>query len=286
MAISPRRARTASTWSRAPPRRTTRRPSSASTVSRGDSATRSPSPTSTSDVEPGQIVGVIGPSGAGKTTAVRLMTGELLPTEGTVRVLGEDPTELSGRARQSIGFMPQQFALYDDLTASENVDFVASMFGLLFRGRRRRTRRVLELLGPLGGSAPPGRRPVRRACSGACSWRRPSSTTRSLVFLDEPTAGVDPLLRETIWTELDRLRDDGRTLIVTTQYVGEAERCDVVALIADGRLLAFAPPDALRGRRSGARCSRSRPSAPSTPPTSRSSRRSTTSASRACARCW
>ena len=197
------------------------------------------------DVEPGQIVGVIGPSGAGKTTAVRLMTGELVPSEGTVRVLGEDPTELSGRARQSIGFMPQQFALYDDLTASENVDFVASMFGLLFRGRRRRTRRVLELLGLWE---------VRRRRAGDLSGgmqRRLQLASAlvhdpTLVFLDEPTAGVDPLLRETIWTELDRLRDDGRTLVVTTQYVGEAERCDAVALIADGRLLAFAPPDALR----------------------------------------
>ena len=197
------------------------------------------------DIEPGRIVGVIGPSGAGKTTAVRLMTGELLPTEGTVRVLGEDPADLSGRARQSIGFMPQQFALYDDLTAGENVDFVASMFGLLFRGRRRRTRRVLELLGLWE---------VRRRRAGDLSGgmqRRLQLASAlvhdpSLIFLDEPTAGIDPLLRETIWTELDRLRDDGRTLVVTTQYVTEAERCDVVALIADGRLLAYAPPDALR----------------------------------------
>jgi ABC-2 type transport system ATP-binding protein len=119
------------------------------------------------------------------------------------------------------------------------------MFGLLFRGRRRRTRRVLELLGLWE---------VRRRRAGDLSGgmqRRLQLASAlvhdpTLVFLDEPTAGVDPLLRETIWTELDRLRDDGRTLIVTTQYVGEAERCDAVALIADGRLLAFAPPDALR----------------------------------------
>ena len=197
------------------------------------------------DIEPGRIVGVIGPSGAGKTTAVRLMTGELLPTEGTVRVLGEDPTDLSGRARQSIGFMPQQFALYDDLTAGENLDFVASMFGLLFRGRRRRTRRVLELLGLWEVR---GRR--AGALSGGMQRRLQLASALvhdpNLIFLDEPTAGIDPLLRETIWTELDRLRDDGRTLVVTTQYVTEAERCDVVALIADGRLLAYAPPDALR----------------------------------------
>ena len=197
------------------------------------------------DIEPGRIVGVIGPSGAGKTTAVRLMTGELLPTEGTVRVLGEDPADLSGRARQSIGFMPQQFALYDDLTAGENLDFVASMFGLLFRGRRRRRRRVLELLGLWEVR---GRR--AGALSGGMQRRLQLASALvhdpSLIFLDERAAGIDPLLRETIWTELDRLRDDGRTLVVTTQYVTEAERCDVVALIADGRLLAYAPPDALR----------------------------------------
>jgi ABC-2 type transport system ATP-binding protein len=196
-------------------------------------------------VEPGQLVGVIGPSGAGKTTAVRLMTGELLPSSGTVRVLGEDPRDLSGKARQAIGFMPQQFSLYEDLTAGENIDFVASMFGLLFLGRRRRTRRVLELLGLWE---------VRRRRAGRLSggMQRRLQLAAALVheprliFLDEPTAGIDPLLREVIWTELGRLRDDGRTLVVTTQYVTEAERCDVVALIAGGRLLAFAPPEVLR----------------------------------------
>ena len=173
------------------------------------------------------------------------MTGELLPSEGRVRVLGEDPADLSGRARQSIGFMPQQFSLYEDLTAAENVDFVASLFGLLFFTRRRRTRRVLELLGLWDVRK-------RRASRLSGGMQRRLQLAAALVhdplliFLDEPTAGVDPLLRETIWTELHRLRDAGRTLVVTTQYVTEAEQCDAVALIAGGRLLAFAPPDDLR----------------------------------------
>jgi ABC-2 type transport system ATP-binding protein len=197
------------------------------------------------EVMPGQMIGVVGPSGAGKTTAVRLMTGELRPSEGSVSVLGHDPTDMPSRTRQAIGFMPQHFALYDDLTTAENIDFVASLFGLLLFRRRRRTRYVLELLGLWE---------VRNRRAGKLSGgmqRRLQLATAlvhdpALIFLDEPTAGIDPLLREAIWTELTRLRDLGRTILVTTQYVTEAERCDVVALIAGGRLLAFAPPDELR----------------------------------------
>ena len=196
-------------------------------------------------VRPGHIVGVIGPSGAGKTTALRLLTGVLRPTVGTLRILGGDPTQLSSRERERIGLMPQHSTLYDDLTAFENLDFVASLFGLLYPRRRRRMRETLTTLelwdarhrrvGDLSGGM------QRRVQLAGALVHEPD-----LVFLDEPTAGIDPLLRLTIWTELERIRDAGRTLVVTTQYVGEAERCDDVALIAEGRLLAFASPDDLR----------------------------------------
>jgi ABC-2 type transport system ATP-binding protein len=196
-------------------------------------------------VREGAILGIIGPSGAGKTTLVRLMTGALAPTSGTIRVMGEDPLDFRRQTRERIGYMPQSFALYPDLTTRENVDFVASLFGLLWWRRRRRTRQVLELVGLW---------PVRDRRAGRLSGgmqRRLELATAlvhdpQMLFLDEPTAGIDPLLRETVWQELTRLREDGRTILVTTQYVGEAERCDAVLLIADGRVIAAGTPGQLR----------------------------------------
>jgi ABC-2 type transport system ATP-binding protein len=196
-------------------------------------------------VPEGTILGIIGPSGAGKTTLVRLMTGALTPTDGEIRVMGEDPSRFKRRTRERIGYMPQQFALYPDLTARENVDFVASLFGLLWWRRRRRTRQVLELVDLWK---------VRNRHAGRLSggMQRRLELASALVhdpavlFLDEPTAGIDPLLRASIWRELTRLRDEGRTLLVTTQYVGEAEQCDAVLLISDGRVIATGTPDELR----------------------------------------
>ncbi len=193
----------------------------------------------------GTTLGVIGPSGAGKTTAMRLMTGGLAPTSGDVRVLNEDPRRFRRETRERIGYMPQLFVLYPDLSAKQNVGFVASLFGMLLRRRSRRVREVLELVDlwdvrnrkaqDLSGG-------MQRRLELACALVHEPA----LLFLDEPTAGIDPLLRRTIWDELHRLRADGRTIIVTTQYVGEAEECDQVALIAGGRLIAFAAPEQLR----------------------------------------
>jgi ABC-2 type transport system ATP-binding protein len=196
-------------------------------------------------VAPGTIVGIIGPSGAGKTTLVRLMTGALAPTEGEVRVMGEDPLRFRRETRERIGYMPQSFALYPDLTTRENVDFVASLFGLLWWRRRRRTREVLTWVDLWDVRS-------RRAGRLSGGMQRRLELASALVhdpeiaFLDEPTAGIDPLLRATIWKELDRLRDAGRTLLVTTQYVNEAESCDAVVLIAEGRAIATGTPDELR----------------------------------------
>ena len=196
-------------------------------------------------VPEGAILGVIGPSGAGKTTVVRMLTGAIAPTEGHVRVLGEDPRRFGRRTRQRIGYMPQLFSLYPDLSARENVDFVASLFGMLFRRRHRRSREVLELVDLWDAR---GRRAsqlsggMQRRLELACALVHEPS----LLFLDEPTTGIDPLLRERIWEELQRLRNDGRTLLVTTQYLSEAELCDHVALIANGRLVAHDTPEGLR----------------------------------------
>jgi ABC-2 type transport system ATP-binding protein len=196
-------------------------------------------------VPQGTLVGVIGPSGAGKTTAISLLTGNLAPTSGSVRTLGENPLRLRRRTRERIGLMPQQFTLYPDLTARENVDLFASLFGLLAGRRRRRTKEVLQLVelwdardrraSRLSGG-------MQRRLQLACALVHEPD----LLFLDEPTTGIDPMLRRSVWTELRRQREMGRTLLVTTQYVVDAERCDLVALIADGRLLAYGPPGELR----------------------------------------
>jgi ABC-2 type transport system ATP-binding protein len=201
-------------------------------------------------VTAGTILGVIGPSGAGKTTTIRMLTGALAPTSGEIEVLGQRPTSFTRRTRERIGYMPQLFALYPDLTAGENVDFVASLFGLLLWRRRGRVREVLKLVqlwdarktraGRLSGG-------MQRRLELACALVHGPT----LLILDEPTAGIDPLLRVTVWEELHRLRDAGRTLLVTTQYVHEAEECDQVALIAHGRLIALAPPDELRRSATG-----------------------------------
>ena len=194
-------------------------------------------------VPAGNILGLIGPSGAGKTTTIRVLTGALIPTSGRVSVLGEEPRHFRRQTRERIGYMPQSFTLYPDLTVRENVDFVASLFGMLRRGGR--TKRALKLVdlwdvrsrraGRLSGG-------MQRRLELACALVHDPA----LLFLDEPTAGIDPILRSRVWAELHQLRDAGRTLIVTTQYVNEAESCDRVALIANGRLLALATPDELR----------------------------------------
>lgn len=196
-------------------------------------------------VPAGSILGIIGPSGAGKTTLVRLMTGALLPKRGRLTVLGEEPRRFRRQTRERIGYMPQSFTLYRDLTVRENVDFVASLFGMLLGARRRRTAEVLHLLDLWDVRA-------RRAGRLSGGMQRRLELAGALVhdpailFLDEPTAGLDPLLRRRIWDELRRLRDAGRTLLVTTQYVGEAEECDLVAMLVEGRLIALAAPDDLR----------------------------------------
>ena len=193
----------------------------------------------------GSVVGVIGPSGSGKTTTIRMITGSLGPTEGRVEVLGENPSTFRRRTRERIGYMPQKFSLYPDLTVGENVDFAAAIYGLLFWRRWRRRRAVLELVdlwsvrrrraGKLSGGM------QRRLELAAALVHEPD-----LLILDEPTAGIDPILRRTVWDEIHRLRERGVTSIVTTQYVTEAEECNEVALISGGRLIAFGPPEQLR----------------------------------------
>jgi ABC-2 type transport system ATP-binding protein len=197
------------------------------------------------DVPAGTILGVIGPSGSGKTTLIRMLTGTLEPSEGRLTVLGQDPRKFTRHTREKIGYMPQHFVLYEELTATENVSFVASLFGLLWPKRGRRVNDVLKLVDLWEAR---GRR--ARQLSGGMQRRLELACALvhdpSLLFVDEPTAGLDPMLRQKVWAEFRRLREIGRTLVVTTQVVGEAEYCDTVAVLSHGRLVALAAPDDLR----------------------------------------
>jgi ABC-2 type transport system ATP-binding protein len=197
------------------------------------------------EIRAGEVVGLIGPSGSGKTTTIRMITGSLAPTKGAVEVLGVVPKAFRRRTRERIGYMPQQFSLYPDLSVAENVDFAAALYGLILWRRWRRRRAVLQLLslwdvrGRRASQLSGGMK--RRLELAAAMVHEPD-----LLILDEPTAGIDPMLRRTVWDEIHRLRDRGVTSLVTTQYVTEAEECDRVALLAEGRLIAFGTPDELR----------------------------------------
>ena len=197
------------------------------------------------EIPAGEVVGLVGPSGSGKTTTIRMITGSLSPTAGVVEVLGERPSAFRRRTRERIGYMPQLFSLYPDLTVGENVDFAAAIYGLMFWRRWRRRRAVLQLLslwdvrGRRASQLSGGMK--RRLELAAAMVHEPD-----LLILDEPTAGIDPLLRRTVWDEIHRLRDQGVTALVTTQYLTEAEECDRVALMSEGRLVAYGTPDELR----------------------------------------
>jgi ABC-2 type transport system ATP-binding protein len=196
------------------------------------------------EVPAGTILGLIGPSGCGKTTTVRLMTGVYAADEGDVMVLGDNPSQLPTSERTAIGYLPQTPVLFDDLSLWENLNFHASLNGVPWR-RRHRLEDVLELV-DLGGEE---RKLVRQASGG---MRRRLALAATLVHdppllvLDEPTAGIDPLLRRQIWDHFRMLRDEGRTLVVTTQHVNEAAHCDIVMLLDEGRAVSVGTPDELR----------------------------------------
>lgn len=196
------------------------------------------------ELPPGVILGFIGPSGSGKTTTVRLMTGLMKPDAGSILVLGVSPRDFDITTRARLGYMPQQGILYPDLTLGENLDFAASLYGMPLR-RRRRISALTEFLGLEGvldrlpQQASGGER--RRLMLASAIVHQPE-----VLFLDEPTVGVDPVLRQKIWGRFRELADKGRSLIVTTQYVGEAAYCDYVAVLAEGRILALETPQDLR----------------------------------------
>jgi ABC-2 type transport system ATP-binding protein len=198
----------------------------------------------TLEVRRGEILGLVGPNGAGKTTFIRAVASLVRPDAGTIEVLGRSP----GRATAGdIGYMTQSSALYDDLTVAENLDFFGRIYGLDGRTTRGRTEELLGLTS-LGDKAD---QPVHTLSGGqrqlanlACSMVH----APTLLLLDEPTVGIDPDLRRVLWSRFGELRDKGTTILVTTHVLEEAERCDRVAFVADGRITAIGTAAELRAR--------------------------------------
>jgi ABC-2 type transport system ATP-binding protein len=196
-------------------------------------------------VRRGEIYGFLGPNGAGKTTTIRMLCGILEPTAGRGSVLGFDVAAEAEEIKRRIGYMSQKFSLYEDLTVAENVDFYASIYGLRGDVKRERTEEVFRTAGLVGrtgqlaGTLSGGQK--QRLALGCALVHRPE-----LLFLDEPTAGVDPLSRRDFWGLLYELAAAGTTILVTTHYMDEAEHCNRLGFIYDGKLIAEGEPDALK----------------------------------------
>ena len=191
-------------------------------------------------VRHGEIFGFLGPNGSGKTTSIRMLCGLLVPDSGQGTCLGHDLIRETAAIKREVGYMTQRFSLWEDLTIAENLDFVARMYGLA--QRRATVSAALEGLGlaarrsQLAGTLSGGWK--QRLALAACLIHRPK-----LLLLDEPTAGVDPKARRDFWDEIHRLAAGGITVLVSTHYMDEAERCHRLGYIADGRLLASGTAD-------------------------------------------
>jgi ABC-2 type transport system ATP-binding protein len=192
---------------------------------------------------PGQLFGLIGPDGAGKTTTIRLLCGLLHADGGRVRLLGHDPVHEHGEITRSVGYLSQRFSLYGDLSIDENIAFFAEIHGL--RGYQARRDRLLDLT-----QLRPFRDRLADRLSGGMKQKLALACTLihepRVILLDEPTTGVDPVSRREFWKLLAEFLELGITILVSTPYLDEAERCARVALLHEGRLLALDTPDALR----------------------------------------
>lgn len=201
------------------------------------------------EVPRSSIFGFIGPSGSGKTTTVRLLTGVYTPTDGQVSVFDRNPAKFSQGDRARIGYMPQLFVLYPTLTVWENLNFAASLYGMsLFRGKRlKEALTFVEMYDH--------RSKLARNISGGMQRRLSLASTLvhdpQLLFLDEPTAGIDPVLRRKFWDHFRELKNQGRTIFITTQYVSEADNCDLVGVQNNGKLLLVDTPQGIRHRAYG-----------------------------------
>ncbi len=196
------------------------------------------------EVQAGEVVGYLGPNGSGKTTTIRMLLGLLEPSEGRATVLGFDAFRQSEEVRSRSGYMSQKFALYDDLTVMENLTFYGGVYGIRDKERIKST---VELVGLTGHEST-----LTRSLSGG--WRQRLALAIALVhqpkllFLDEPTSGVDPTARRAFWDLIYELAAEGVTILVTTHYMDEAEYCERVGIMRDGKLLAMDTPLNLKAR--------------------------------------
>ncbi len=199
------------------------------------------------DVRRGEVFGLLGPNGSGKTTTIRMLTGLVRPTSGHATVVGFDVIESPEKVRQRIGYMSQRFGFYEDLTVTENIRFYAGIYGLYGGDKRARVeeqlrvyaldQRATQLAGTLSGGW------KQRLALACATVHRPD-----LVFLDEPTAGVDPAARRLFWDMIKRQAAGGTTMIVTTHYMDEAERCERLAFLSRGHLIGIGTPAEITAR--------------------------------------
>jgi ABC-type multidrug transport system ATPase subunit len=195
-------------------------------------------------VEQGEIFGFLGPNGSGKTTTIKMLCGLVSPTRGTATICGFDVIKQPDQVRRSIGYMSQQFSLYKSLTVLQNLDFYANLYGLTPEMAKKRKRDVLEITGLIGQEH-------KKAASLSGGWKQRLALACAIVheppivFLDEPTAGIDPVARRALWDLLFTLATTGITFFVTTHYMDEAERCSSVGYIYQSNLIALGKIDEL-----------------------------------------
>ena len=199
----------------------------------------------TFNVPRGEIFGFLGPNGAGKTTTIRMLLGLLTPTAGTAKVIGFDVVKESDAMQKRIGYMSQKFSLYNDLTVEENLNFYGGVYGVRRRRLRERKKYILGMAGLTGRE-----RELTKNLSGG--WKQRLALGVAIIhepevlFLDEPTAGVDPISRRAFWELIYDLAERGATILVTTHYMDEAEHCQELVFIQRGNLVAKGSPEAIK----------------------------------------
>ena len=202
------------------------------------------------DIPKGEIFGLLGPNGAGKTTTIRMLCGILTPSSGAASVLGFDVSKQTEEVKQRIGYMSQKFSLYNDLSVSENLNFYANLYGIPREKVKSRIAELIEIAGLQGHE-----KQLTRNLSGA--WRQRLALACAIVheppmiFLDEPTAGVDPVSRREFWEMIYTMAGRGVSVLATTHYMDEAEFCNVIGMMYRSRLIALNDPDSLKDEMRG-----------------------------------